>query len=459
VLRLFNHYLRRQLLVQAGFDFGLVFLIVLGAVSTYDIYGRASVAFATFESLIISACLFVITMASGMYKYPHHRTPAQSCALAMLVVLLALLPTYGVFELLAASPGGRDVAWAGAMVGLSVVLTHRVYSAHAGARPRARTRIVVVGAGAAAEVVTKSLLQADPLAEIVGYVPSPNEEATVPKSRLLTLRGTLAETAVHLNVTDIIVALTERRRGSMPMRDLLECKVYGIRVCDLATYFERSLAQIHLDYVNAGWLIFGEGFNQGVFRSMMKRAFDFAASLLLFVLAAPLMLLTAIAIRLESRGPVLYRQQRVGFNGLTFDVVKFRSMYTDAECDGKPRWAQANDTRITSVGRLIRMFRIDELPQLFNVLRGDMSLVGPRPERPFFVEELTREIPYYAVRHSVKPGVTGWAQVRYQYGSTVRDAQEKLQYDLYYVKNHTLFLDLLILFETVVVVLTARGAR
>jgi exopolysaccharide biosynthesis polyprenyl glycosylphosphotransferase len=171
------------------------------------------------------------------------------------------------------------------------------------------------------------------------------------------------------------------------------------------------------------------------------------------------MLITALLIKAESKGPVFYRQERVGLNGSTFMVTKFRSMRTDAEKDGRPQWAQANDSRVTRVGGVIRRVRIDELPQLFNVLKGEMSLVGPRPERPFFVQELTQQIPFYAVRHSVKPGVTGWAQVRYHYGATVEDSQEKLQYDLYYVKNHTLFLDLVVLMETVGVVLTGKGAR
>ena len=177
------------------------------------------------------------------------------------------------------------------------------------------------------------------------------------------------------------------------------------------------------------------------------------------LLAAPLMLVTALAIRLESPGGVFYRQERVGLNNQTFDVVKFRSMRSDAEKDGVPRWATAGDTRVTRVGKVIRKLRIDELPQLLSVLRGDMSLVGPRPERPYFVETLTQEIPFYAVRHSVKPGVTGWAQVSYQYGSSQEDTVNKLQYDLYYVKNHSLFLDLVILFETVGVVLTGKGAQ
>jgi sugar transferase (PEP-CTERM system associated) len=245
----------------------------------------------------------------------------------------------------------------------------------------------------------------------------------------------------------------------MSLRDLLDCKINGIRVSDISTHFEKRLGQIRLDYVNAGWLIFGEGFNQGFLRTAVKRAFDIVCAAILLVVTLPLMMITMLLIAAESRGPIFYRQQRVGLNGKNFDVIKFRSMRSDAEGDGNPRWAQAADDRVTRVGRFIRRVRIDELPQLFNVFKGEMSMVGPRPERPFFVDSLTKDIPYYAIRHSVKPGVTGWAQVRYEYGATVEDAKQKLQYDLYYVKNHTLFLDLLIMFETVSVVLTGKGAR
>jgi sugar transferase (PEP-CTERM system associated) len=309
-------------------------------------------------------------------------------------------------------------------------------------------------------VVGDTLKSADPNAHIVGYVAGPNEASpAVSAEQLLTLRGTLTDTAAELRVDEIVVALTERRAGSMPLRELLDCKLSGIKVFDLNTHFEKTLGQIRVDYLNASWLIFGDGFNQGTLRTFVKRAFDVVSATLLLVLAAPIMLVTALLIRLESPGPVLYRQERVGLNGRTFSVIKFRSMRNDAEKDGKPRWASANDDRVTRIGAFIRRVRIDELPQLINVLKGEMSLVGPRPERPFFVEQLTQKIPFFAVRHSVKPGVTGWAQVRYAYGATVEDSQEKLQYDLYYVKNHTLFLDLVVLFETVGVVLTGKGAR
>ena len=276
---------------------------------------------------------------------------------------------------------------------------------------------------------------------------------------ILPSSGTLSETALKLDVDEIVVALTERRAGSMPMRQLLDCKLFGIKVYDISTHFEKTLGQIRTDYLSAGWLIFGDGFNQGAWRTNVKRIFDLLCATVLIIVSAPIMLLAALVIKLESRGPLLYRQQRVGLNGTTFDVTKFRSMRTDAEKDGKPRWATANDDRVTRVGRIIRLLRIDELPQLFNVLKGEMSLVGPRPERPYFVEKLTQDIPFFAVRHSVKPGVTGWAQVRYKYGATVEDSLAKLQFDLYYVKNHSLALDIVVLLETVAVVLTGKGAR
>jgi sugar transferase (PEP-CTERM system associated) len=281
----------------------------------------------------------------------------------------------------------------------------------------------------------------------------------VPAKELLPSGRALMQTVREQNVDEVIVALTERRSGSTPLRELLDCKLMGITVHDINSHFEKRLGQIRIDYLYAGWLIFGDGFNQGLMRTAIKRVFDIFSAALLLVVSAPAMLLAAVAIRLDSPGPALYRQERVGKNGKNFVIIKFRSMRTDSEKDGTPRWAAADDDRVTRIGRIIRRTRIDELPQLFSVLKGDMSLVGPRPERPFFVEQLTQEIPFYSVRHSVKPGVTGWAQVRYQYGATVEDSQEKLQYDLYYVKNHALFLDLQIMLETVRVVLTGKGAR
>jgi len=387
-------------------------------------------------------------------------TFSRSGLRAAVALVVALPLTYAFFGLLPADPEHLQTLQVAAMAAVAALIGKRMYVVHRAAVPRARTRILIFGAGPAAQLVGNILKTRDANAHIVGYVAGPNEkEPTVPRIELLRLEGTLTDMARKPDVDEIVVALTERRSGSMPLRQLLDCKLRGVKVYDINTHFEKTLGQIRVDYVNAGWLIFGDGFNQGALRTFVKRVFDLVCASGLIVLSAPIMLMTAVVIKLESRGPVLYRQERVGFGGRPFSVAKFRSMRTDAEEDGRPRWAATNDDRVTRVGHIIRRLRIDELPQLFNVLRGEMSLVGPRPERPYFVEQLTQEIPYFAVRHSVKPGITGWAQVRYPYGATVEDSMEKLQYDLYYVKNHTLFLDIVVLFETVGVVLTGKGAR
>jgi sugar transferase (PEP-CTERM system associated) len=367
---------------------------------------------------------------------------------------------YAIFSVLPAEFGNSDgLKWV-AMIGVASVITHRVFAAHVSTPSRPGSRILIFGSGEAALQMSKTLRAADQRAHIVGFFPSPNEkESVIAQDQLLTRWQSLRECALALRVDEIVIALAERRGGSMPMRELLDCKVSGVRVSDLSTYFEKMLCQIRIDHVHAGWLIFGDGFSQGIARTVAKRVFDLVGALALITLAMPVLLVTAIAIVLESKGPLFYRQERVGRGEKTFEVLKFRSMRVDAEIDGQPQWAAQNDKRVTRVGAWIRRYRIDEFPQLINVLKGEMSLVGPRPERPFFVDQLTREIPYYAVRHSVKPGLTGWAQVRYQYGATVADSLEKLQYDLYYVKNHTLFLDIVIMFETIGVVVSGQGAR
>lgn len=460
MIRIFNHYIHRQTLNQVLLDTVLLIVSML-AIFTYLLGGFGElVPVAGTSVLSLAAGLVVIGTASGIYQRPGNLTVVQTCARAMLMLVLVLPLTYALFALLPADLESRDALRTAAVLGVAAVVIRRVYVTHWGAQPRVRSRVLVFGAGPAAQIVGQTLLASDPNLQIVGYYPGPNEkDPTIAPAQLLPSDRSLTETARQLDVQEIVVALTERRSGSMPLRQLLDCKLLGVKVYDIATHFEKRLGQIRVDFVNAGWLVFGEGFNQGALRSAIKRLFDIGFSLLLILLSAPIMLLAALCIKLDSRGPVLYRQERVGLNGVGFMVAKFRSMRTDAEGDGQPRWATEQDDRVTRVGNIMRKLRIDELPQLFNVLKGEMSLVGPRPERPFFVEQLTQQIPYFAARHSVKPGVTGWAQVRYQYGATVEDSQEKLQYDLYYVKNHSLFLDLVVLFETVGVVLTGKGAR
>ena len=460
MIRIFNHYVHGSALRGMLFDLALVLMVSVVVVGMQVGSVDQAVPMAGTHVVSFAACLFVINSASGLYESVHAGTPGRALARALLVLMVALPLAYAIFGLLPSTFSNRETVQLSMMAGVSALILRRAYLSHSSAAAAGRTRILIFGAGPAALVVGNTLKAADPNAHIVGYLPGPNErEPAVPVQEILSQEGTLPEMARRLRVDEIVVALTERRAGSMPLRQLLDCKVSGTKVYDLNTHFEKTLGQIRIDYLSASWLIFGDGFNQGSWRTAVKRIFDIVSASLLCLIGVPIMLVAALAIKFESRGPVLYRQQRVGQNGRPFSIAKFRSMRTDAELDGTPRWAAANDSRVTRVGHVIRRLRIDELPQLFNVLRGDMSLVGPRPERPFFVEQLTQEIPYYALRHSVKPGVTGWAQVRYHYGSTVEDSQEKLQFDLYYVKNHTLFLDLVVLMETVGVVLTGKGAR
>ncbi len=460
MIRIFNHYVHRSALRGMFFDLGLVLLVALVAVSFNLGSIDRAVPLAGTHVVSFAACLFVINSASGLYETTASGSLGRSMARALMVLLVAIPLTYAIFGLLPANFADRSSIQHSMMAGVTALVLRRAYLSHASAGPTRRTRILIFGAGPAAQVVGNTLRKADPNADIVGYVAGPNErEPAVPAQEILELHDTLPRMAQRLSVDEIVVALTERRSGSMPLRQLLDCKVSGTKVYDLNTHFEKTLGQIRIDFLSASWLIFGDGFNQDAWRTGFKRAFDILCATILCLVSAPIMLVTAVLIKLESPGSVLYRQERVGQNGRNFSIAKFRSMRNDAEGDGKPRWASANDSRVTRVGQVIRRLRIDELPQLLNVLRGDMSLVGPRPERPFFVDQLTHEIPFYALRHSVKPGVTGWAQVRYPYGATVEDSQEKLQYDLYYVKNHTLFLDLVVLMETVGVVLTGKGAR
>jgi sugar transferase (PEP-CTERM system associated) len=260
-------------------------------------------------------------------------------------------------------------------------------------------------------------------------------------------------------VHEVIVAVREQRGGSLPLLELVDCRLGGVRVTPLSGFFEQMAGEVPIESLKASWLIYADGFRQNWVHRAIKRGFDIVASALLLVVSAPVMIATAVAIYLESGGPVIFRQQRVGMGGRPFMVLKFRSMFNDAEKDGVPRWARQGDPRVTRVGRFIRRCRIDELPQIFNILRGQMSFVGPRPERPFFVTRLSERVPFYGVRHCVKPGLTGWAQVSYKYGASDEDAVKKLQFDLYYVKNHTLALDLLVLALTVKVVLKGQGAH
>jgi sugar transferase (PEP-CTERM system associated) len=322
-----------------------------------------------------------------------------------------------------------------------------------------RRRILVLGAGQrAARIGTLAEAPGSGFC-VVGYVAMTENEPVVAGAVQRGSIDNLSDHVTDLNAGEVVLAL-EERRNALPLADLLRIKTTGVHVNDMASFIERETGRVDLATTNPSGLIFSDGFSAGQrVARVSKRLFDIAASLLVLLTTLPLILIAAIAIKLDSKGPILYRQSRVGLYGQHYDVWKLRSMRTDAEVGGQAVWAAENDPRVTRVGRIIRNLRIDELPQCWCVLKGDMSFVGPRPERPSFVADLEQQLPYYAERHMVKPGLTGWAQINYPYGASVEDARVKLEYDLYYAKNYSPFLDLLILLQTVRVVLWPSGAR
>ena len=322
-----------------------------------------------------------------------------------------------------------------------------------------RRRILVLGSGQRAARLADLARQQGSGFVVVGYVTMTDNVPLVPSAIHRSAIDNLSDHVVMLNASEVVLAIEERRKA-LPLADLLRIKTTGVHVNDFSSFLERETGRVDLATVNPSWFIFSDGFTAGQrLTKVAKRLFDLLASLLVLLLMAPVLLIAAVAIKLESKGPVFYRQARVGLYGEPYIIYKLRSMRQDAEVKGKAVWAVENDPRITRVGRFIRMTRIDEVPQAWNVLKGEMSFVGPRPERPQFVAELEAEIPYYAERHMVKPGLTGWAQINYPYGASVEDARAKLEYDLYYAKNYTPFLDVLILLQTLRVVLWPDGAR
>ncbi|MDE2412581.1 MAG: TIGR03013 family PEP-CTERM/XrtA system glycosyltransferase, partial [Sphingomonadales bacterium] len=345
-------------------------------------------------------------------------------------------------------------------MGLALVLPllNRLLSGRVLGAEAFRRRILVLGAGHRAERLRQLSEKPESGFVIVGFVAMTDAPPVVKTAICRDAIGNLTSHVEALAATEVVLAL-EERRNSLPLADLLRIKTTGVHVNEFASFMERETGRVDLDTVNPSWLIFSDGFSSGrAVSAALKRVFDIAASSLLLALTAPVIALFALLVKLESAGPAFFRQRRVGLYGQDFDVIKLRSMRNDAEANGA-QWAQKNDPRVTRLGQFIRKTRIDELPQTWTVLKGEMSFVGPRPERPEFVGELEQQLPYYAERHMVKPGITGWAQINYPYGASIEDSRHKLEYDLYYAKNYTPFLDLLILLQTLRVVLWREGAR
>ncbi|MDA8962355.1 TIGR03013 family PEP-CTERM/XrtA system glycosyltransferase [bacterium] len=323
-------------------------------------------------------------------------------------------------------------------------------------------RILVLGTGTTAATISdKMRRKADRRGfRIVGYVRQVGEETVIEREPTLALDCPLSEYVRRNDIDEVVVAL-EDRRDNMPQQDLLRCRCMGVQVVDIVDFFEKEAGKVLIRQAHVSWFTFSNGFQRGDATNIAKRLFDVTMSFLLLMISWPFMLFTVLAIWIEDGvdAPILYKQRRVGLDGRIFEVIKFRSMSINAEGDGKARWATANDARVTTVGKFIRKTRIDELPQILNVMAGEMAFVGPRPERPEFVRELNETVPFYEKRHCVKPGITGWAQMNYPYGASLDDTFNKLEFDLYYVKHQSLFLDFLVLLQTAEVIIFGKGAR
>jgi sugar transferase (PEP-CTERM system associated) len=465
-LRFLGQFLHMPLAVLAAFE-GLLFVFVLFLAAMLRL---GTVAPTTFEGsqpgLWVCATVFslgtLIALASlGLYS-PRQRSdlPGLIVRLAVAVAASFVLASALFYEVPALRVG-RGILALSAFFAFCSVLVTRAFLSQVVDEGAFRRKVLVFGAGQRSLAISSLRRRADRRGfSVAGYVQAQDEVIAAPDQQILKLNSGLRELCTEHGIQEIVVAMEDRRRG-FPISEFLECRFAGIDVTELLTFLERETGRVAIDVLNPSWLIFGEGFRRNPVRLLTARSVDLLASATLLLVSVPAMLLTALAIKLEDgwNAPVLYRQARIGQGGVAFDVLKFRSMRIDAEISGEAQWAQTADPRVTRVGAMIRKLRVDELPQIFNVVRGDMSLVGPRPERPEFVAKLSERIPYYVERHCVKPGITGWAQLCYPYGSSERDALEKLQYDLYYIKNNSLLFDLAILVQTVEVVLMGKGAR
>ena len=462
MIRLFKHYVPNAVLLLGLVDAMLLFLSgELGwAFRAWQIgIDLPPIGDRVPQLVTFTLALQVSLVAVGAYGAASFRSLRFAAARLAVAVSLGVIGLSLVFFLLPSVSFWRSNLLYAMAIAVALLVLVRALLARTLGGDRFKRRVVVLGAGTRARRIVELSRTPGVNFAVAGVVAmgegAPVVADAVPRDAI----PNLAAHVVDLDAVEVVLAL-EERRNALPVQDLLRVKTTGVQVSDLSSFLERETGRIDLQSVNPSFLIFSDGFASGrVLSCFVKRAFDVAASLLLLLLTLPVLLLTALAIKLESRGPVIYRQRRVGLYNEAFDILKLRSMRTDAEVAGRAVWAAVDDPRVTRVGRFIRKVRIDELPQAWTVLKGEMSFVGPRPERPQFVADLERDLPFYAERHMVKPGITGWAQINYPYGASVEDARHKLEYDLYYAKNQSPFLDLLIMLQTLRVVLWPEGAR
>nr|WP_284048191.1 TIGR03013 family XrtA/PEP-CTERM system glycosyltransferase [Marinobacter sp. ATCH36] len=465
---MFRHYIHLPYLILGLIDF-LVLAFAFALAVFFRYFGDLSFFFENLNFLLPSAAVFAAMNLLVMVALGVHQSRIEEgmsgMMLRTIMALIVSVPLCGFAYLL--SPdwlwylGASNVLTSGSVFGFFLLGIARSLFFSLVGKDTFKRKVLVLGAGFRARQIHEDLRT--PFNRkgfiLTGFVPLPDEPVEISEAYLLNIPTTLQQYIIEHPVNEIVVAVDDRRKG-LPMEDLLECKMEGVKIVDGASFYERESRKVALEMVTRGWLVFSDGFTVSSVFGFGKRSLDILAATTLLLAGLPLMVLTAIAIKIEDglKAPVFYSQERVGLSGRVFKVHKFRSMITDAEKDGAV-WASQNDARVTRVGEFIRKVRIDELPQIFNVLNGTMAFVGPRPERPVFVEQLSEKIPFYSERHRVKPGLTGWAQLCFAYADNEEDTREKLRYDLYYIKNQSLLLDLLIIIQTVEVVLFKKGSR
>jgi sugar transferase (PEP-CTERM system associated) len=461
-VRIFNHHVKTPFLLL-----GLIEVVgIIGSVyaAMFVRFWREEIPYEQvwLQTLVFALIMLLAMIASGLYQA---RLREGGFGFFLRLIASYLMGTAGASAIFYIFPDlffGRGILILTMVISFAFITIVRMgmYFFNPNIFKR---RVLVLGGGKRASALTELRRRVDQFGFVIlGFVHMRGEQDIVAPEKIIKIDTPLVQYTNTQDIDEIVLAIDDRRKG-IPMQELLDCKMQGVDIVDMVSFFERETGKIRIDQLQPSWLLFSEGFKHSVWRDGSKRAFDLLASGFLLAISWPLMMVTVLAIWAESgfkyKTPILYRQVRVGIEGRPFQVFKFRSMVVNAEQGGKAQWATKNDSRVTRVGRIIRKTRIDELPQMYNVFRGDMSFVGPRPERPEFVVMLAEKILYYSERHRVKPGITGWAQLLYPYGSTEHDAMEKLQYDLYYVKNQSIFLDFLILLQTAEVVLFGRGAR
>ncbi|MXO71656.1 TIGR03013 family XrtA/PEP-CTERM system glycosyltransferase [Alteraurantiacibacter buctensis] len=461
MVRLFKHYVPHAVLLL-----GLLDAVLLLAANNLAWTLRAS----QIESdpgplierlpalVIISLITMLAMVAVGVFGPDSLRSMRFAAARLLVAVSLSVLGLAFVDFVMPGQTYWRSTLLYGMGFSIVALLLNRVVIAGLLPPDAFRRRILVLGAGKRATRLQELSARPESGFGVVGFVAMGATEPLVAGAVPRSMIDDLSSHVASVGASEVVLAL-EERRNALPLKDLLRIKTLGVHVNDFSSFMERETGRVDLDTLNPSWLIFSDGFSSArAISGTIKRLFDITASLLLMLLSLPVILLFALIVKLDSPGPAFFRQKRVGLYGQPFELIKLRSMRTDAEKNGA-QWAQKSDPRITRVGAMIRKLRIDELPQVWTVLKGDMSFVGPRPEVPQFVDDLEEKLPYYAERHMVKPGITGWAQINYPYGASIEDARHKLEYDLYYAKNYTPFLDLLILLQTLRVILWPEGAR